>query len=343
MRSSGGFRGAELIGASDVMQALRRQIAAAAPLRSTVLLCGETGSGKGLVARLLHANSPRAAEGFVHLDCAALPPDLAESELFGHERGSFTGAVSRRIGRFERAARGTVFLDEIGEIRPAHQGRLLRVLQDREFERVGGDRTLSMSARVIAASSRDLSRAVADGEFRADLYFRLNVVRIEIPPLRDRPGDVRQLADTGMARLANELGLARPGLSEPALERLAAHDWPGNVRELMNVLERLLVRYAGERVTPQQVEATLEDGCIPRAGREATPPAGIEFGRRGRIENPVDRIAPALREHGGNVARAARHLGVPRSTLRHWIRRYGIDRSVDTRVAKGPADPSPHR
>lgn len=325
MMQSHGFRGAELIGESEAIQGLRRQIAAAAPLRSTILLCGETGSGKGLVARLLHANSLRVTERLVHVDCAALPPDLSESELFGHERGSFTGAVARRIGRFEQANRGTVFLDEIGEITPAQQGKLLRVLQDREFERVGGNRTLPMSARVIAATSRNLSRAVADGEFRADLYFRLNVVRIEVPPLRDRPGDVRQLATVGMARLADELGLRPPDLSEQVIDRLAAHDWPGNVRELMNVLERLLVRFSGIRITPEQVEATFKDGCIPRVGQRSERFAGNELGRNGGIGDSVDRIGTALHENGGNVARAARHLGVPRSTLRHWIRRYGID------------------
>jgi len=307
------------------MQALRGHIAAAAPLRSTVLLCGETGSGKGLVAKLLHENSSRGSAPFVHVDCAALPQDLAESELFGHERGSFTGAVARRIGRFEQAARGTVFLDEIGEITPAQQVKLLRVLQDREFERLGGNHTFPMSARVVAATSRDLSRAVADGVFRADLYFRLNVVRIEVPALRDRPDDVPGLVASGMARLAEELDLAPPSFAAQAIDRLAAHDWPGNVRELMNVLERLLVRYAGVRVAPEQVEATFKEGSIPRVRQHSEWHVRNEFGRIARMDDPSDRIGAVLRESGGNVARAARHLGVPRSTLRHWIHRYGID------------------
>jgi len=303
----------ELVGESAPMTELRREIAAVAPLQSTVLLTGETGVGKGVVARALHALSPRASLPFVHVDCAALSPGLVGSELFGHERGAFTGAVSRRAGRFEQASGGTVFLDEIGDLEACLQAKLLRVLQDREFERVGGNRTLRMAARVVAATSRDLTREVHVGHFRADLFYRLNVVRLAIPPLRERAVDVPLLVAAAFDRLAAEIELAPPMLSESAIARLAAHAWPGNVRELMNVAERLLVRFAGRRVEAQQL-----DGVIDPPHGVGTPRALLASG------DPAQRIASELQATGGNVARAARRLGLPRSTLRHWIRRHGV-------------------
>ncbi|MCZ6785174.1 MAG: sigma-54 dependent transcriptional regulator, partial [Proteobacteria bacterium] len=232
----------ESLGESPAMQRLRREIDAVAPLRSTVLISGETGTGKGLVARLLHATSPRAALPFIHVDCAALSPTVVESELFGHERGSFTGAVARRAGRFELAGEGTIFLDEIGDLAPALQAKLLRVLQDREYERIGGGRTLAMTARVIAATHADLPRAVAAGRFRRDLFYRLNVVHLRVPPLRERKGDLPRLVAAGLERIAESLGVRAPQVDEKAIERLAEHAWPGNVRELLNLLERLAVR-----------------------------------------------------------------------------------------------------
>jgi transcriptional regulator with GAF, ATPase, and Fis domain len=296
------------------MLALREQIAAVAPLRSTVLLCGETGTGKGLAARRIHEASGRAG-AFVQVDCASLPTHLAESELFGHERGSFTGAVARRTGRFERAADGTLFLDEIGELSERQQGKLLRVLQDREFERVGGSRSLRLSARVVAATSRDLPRAVADGCFRADLYFRLNVIRIAVPPLRQRVDDIPALVSDALKRLAGELALAPPQLSRDALDRLCVDAWPGNVRELFNVLERTVVRHPGGFVDRERIDRLLDEGRIPSATATG--------GDAPRDFEP-DRIRAALRECGGNVTRAARRLGVPRSTLRHRIRRLAL-------------------
>jgi two-component system response regulator AtoC len=317
----------ELVGESAPMRALRREIANVAPLHSTVLLTGETGVGKGVVARSLHRLSGRRARPFIHVDCAALSPNLVQSELFGHERGAFTGAVGQRPGRFERAAEGTIFLDEIGDLEARLQAKLLRVLQDREYERLGGNQTLRMTARIVAATTRDLGIEVREGRFRADLYYRLNVVRVAIPPLRERAGDVPLLIASGFERLERGLGLAAPALSEAAIARLAAYGWPGNVRELLNVLERLLIRFAGRRIEVSEIDEILDDD--PRPFR---PPAEPPQWPRTLAErvlatgDPSERIASELRATGGNVARAARRLGLPRSTLRHWIRRYGIRR-----------------
>jgi transcriptional regulator with GAF, ATPase, and Fis domain len=317
----------ELVGESAPMRALRREIASVAPLHSTVLLTGETGVGKGVVARSLHRLSRRRAGPFIHVDCAALSPNLVESELFGHERGAFTGAVGQRPGRFERAGAGTIFLDEIGDLEARLQAKLLRVLQDREYERLGGNQTLRMTARIVAATTRDLGVEVHEGRFRADLYYRLNVVRLAIPPLRERTADVPLLVASGMERLGRELGLAVPALSEAAVARLAAHAWPGNVRELLNVLERLLIRSAGRRIGVFEIDAILDDDPRP-----FHPSAGLPQWPRTLAErvlvtgDPSERIASELRAAGGNVARAARRMGLPRSTLRHWIRRYGIRR-----------------
>jgi DNA-binding NtrC family response regulator len=301
------------------MRALRWEIAEVAPLRSTVLLIGETGVGKGVVARALHRLSPRRAGHFTHVDCAALSPSLVESELFGHERGAFTGAVARRPGRFEQATGGTLFLDEIADLEPRLQAKLLRVLQDREYERLGGNQTLRMTARVVAATTRDLGREVSEGRFRVDLYYRLNVVRLPICPLRDRSSDVPRLVAAGFERLGRGLGLAAPVLSEAALTRLTAHPWPGNVRELLNAVERLLIRFAGRRVEAADLAAILDDDPRPPQPRSSAGTARVLASG-----DPAERIASELRATGGNVAHAARRLGLPRSTLRHWIRRYGI-------------------
>jgi len=222
-----GWMAREIAGESAAICRLRRSIAQVAALDTTVLFTGETGVGKGLMARALHRASPRRRGAFVHADCASLSPSLIESELFGHERGAFTGAHARRPGRFERAARGTIFLDEVGELDPKLQALLLRVLQDREYERVGGNESLAMTARVVAATSRDLRREVRAGRFRADLYFRLCVIHLEIPPLRARPEDLPALVRCGLARLERRLGAPPPRIAAAQLERLAACAWHG--------------------------------------------------------------------------------------------------------------------
>lgn len=314
-----------LVGESESMRELRCEVERVAPLPCTVLLTGETGVGKGMVARELHRLSRGRIGPFVHVDCAALSPGLVESELFGHERGAYTGAVGERRGRFEQAAEGTLFLDEVGDLEPALQAKLLRVLQDREFERLGGGATRAVTARVLAATNRELERDVRDGRFRADLYYRLNVIRLAIPPLRDRPSDVALLFATLADRAGRMLGLAPPDLSVEGVARLRGHSWPGNVRELSNVAERLTVRFGGERIGSAEVDAILAVGSAP-----VIPEGATSSWRDFRVEralatsDPSRRIASELRATGGNVAHAARRLGLPRSTLRHWIRRYGI-------------------
>jgi DNA-binding NtrC family response regulator len=295
----------EIAGESAAIRALRRSIAQVAALDTNVLLTGETGVGKGLVARALHRGSPRRRGS------------LIESELFGHERGAFTGADARRVGRFERAARGTIFLDEIGELDPRLQALLLRVLQDREYERVGGSESLAMTARVVAATSRDLRREVR----RADLYFRLCVYHLEIPPLRARPEDLPALARCGLARVEQRLGVPRPLLAPAQLERLAACPWHGNVRELFNALERLAIRCPGLRVEADDLEAALE-GALFEPPMTAGAPRAAE--PAGAAADAPERIASALRAARGNVTRAARRLGMARSTLRRRMDRYGL-------------------
>ncbi len=218
-----------VIGESAAMIRLRKEIRQAGEVPSTVLLQGETGTGKGLVARCIHQASSRRQSPFIHVDCAALSPNLIESELFGHEKGAFTGAGDRRTGRFELAERGTIFLDEIGDLDASLQTKLLRVLEDRRYERVGGTRTLVMSARVIAATSRDLHRALAEGRFRADLYFRLDVLKLKISPLREHTEDIPLLVDSGLSVICDRLGLRVPELSDEFLAHLTDHGWPGNV------------------------------------------------------------------------------------------------------------------
>jgi len=312
-----------LTGESGPIRRIRAQLQRLAPLDTTVLITGETGVGKGLCARMLHRLSARPGP-FVQVDCAALAPTLLESELFGHERGAFTGAASRRIGRLERAAGGTLFLDEIGELEPAQQARLLGFLQERRFERVGGGRSLRLDARIVAATSRDLADEVHSGRFRADLYYRLAVVRIELPPLRSRPADVQLLAREGLAAIAERLGLPAPRLETEAAAALAERAWRGNVRELFNALERLTIHCPGERVTRDQLEWAL--------GRELEPERGAVFGSAAAERT---RIAAALREADGNVARAARSLGIPRTTLRRRIARASARRESRS-VAEKP-------
>src|ERR1700741_4358458 len=228
----------EIVGASPTLTAVLSRACKVAGSDSTVLISGETGTGKELVARAIHRRSRRASGAFVPLNCAAIPRDLMASELFGHEKGAFTGAVQRRLGRFELANGGTIFLDEVGELSPDTQVALLRVLQEREFERVGGNQLMRVDVRVIAATSRDLKSAVADGAFREDLFYRLNVFPIEVPPLRERKEDIPVLVEYFIDRFARKAGKSIRGINKKSLERLQLYPWPGNIRELQNVIER---------------------------------------------------------------------------------------------------------
>ena len=308
----------ELIGQGRAWRELQAAVSNAADFDSTVLLQGETGTGKGLVARLIHQASARRDRPLIHVDCGALSPALIESELFGHERGAFTGAHANRTGRFELARNGTIFLDEIGDVEPAVQGKLLRVLQDRYFERVGGTRSLPMQARVIAATSRDLREEVERGTFRRDLYYRLNVLSIGLLPLRARRDDIPALTTWGLTKLSERLDLPTPRASDELVVFLQEQSWRGNVRELLNVLERALTHTRSDRLEVEDVERFVDrDG--PPLPRAEAPSSGTSE------EATAETIRRELIESGGNVSRVARRLGLPRGTLRYRIRKHGLD------------------
>jgi DNA-binding NtrC family response regulator len=282
--------------------------------RATVLVLGETGTGKELVAELIHRSSPRATKQLVRLNCAALSESLLESELFGHERGAFTGAVGRREGRFEQADGGTLFLDEVSEIPMATQVKLLRVLQERAFERVGANETLHVDVRILAASNRDLKARIAAGLFREDLYYRLNVVTLEIPPLRERASDITELATFFLRRYAEENHRAVDGMSDEALAALAAYGWPGNVRELENVIERAVVLCDGARVEARHLPATL----TPAAARDEAPRIP------GATIQELERYAilKTLEACRGSTSRAAAILGISARKVQYKLHEY---------------------
>jgi len=309
-----------IVGLDGGLSALDGLLSRVAPSDSTVMIRGESGTGKELVAREIHRRSRRAERPFVRVNCAAFAEGLLESELFGHEAGAFTGAKGVRIGRFEQANGGTLFLDEIGDISAAVQVRLLRVLQEREFERVGGSRTLKLDIRVLSATHRELEAMVRAGTFRQDLFFRLNVVPVTVVPLRARPGDVAALARHFLAHFGREL--AKPlELSPAALDALAAYDWPGNVRELRNVIERAVVLAdPGGVLEPDDLSFDL--ALTSAAASASAAPHPSIFDEIAQAE--AERIRAALREAGGSKARAARLLGLPRTTLNDRLRKLAI-------------------
>jgi formate hydrogenlyase transcriptional activator len=291
-----------------------------APTDSTVLIFGETGTGKELIARAIHNRSKRSARAFIRVNCGAIPPSLIASELFGHEKGAFTGALQRRLGRFESADGGTIFLDEISELPPETQVALLRVLQEREFERVGGSQTVSVDVRVLAAKNRDLHVAVAEGTFRQDLFYRLNVFPIQMPALRERRDDIPLLAEYLIDRYAKRVGKKITKISKKTLDLLQAYHWPGNVRELQNVIDRAVILSEGEIFV---VDETWFAPVLPKSIVPAVPMfANLVDQERDMIEN-------ALRQAQGLVSGptgAAAKLGIPRQTLESKIRKLGINR-----------------
>jgi transcriptional regulator with PAS, ATPase and Fis domain len=310
----------EIVGASPVQQHVLARIAKVAPTDSTVLVTGETGTGKELIARAIHKRSPRSSRAFVSVNCAATPPSLIASELFGHEKGAFTGALQRRLGRFELAEGGTIFLDEIGELPAETQITLLRVLQEREFERVGGTHTIRADVRVIAATNRDLNAAIADSTFRRDLYYRLNVFPIESPPLRERQDDILLLVEYFIDRYASKAGKKIRGVTKKTLELLQAYPWPGNIRELQNVIERSIIVCDTETFTVD--EAWLSREPVPV--RSASQPLSKQL-----VTHEKDMIEAALAEASGRVSGpsgAAAKLGVPPSTLESKIRSLKISK-----------------
>jgi len=310
-----------LIGKSRAMQEIFGLIEQVAGSRSTVMVYGKSGTGKELVAKAIHYNSPRASRAFVAVNCAAIPAELLESELFGHERGSFTGAIATKVGKFELATGGSLFLDEVGSMRLDLQAKILRALQEREVERVGGTRTIKIDVRVIAATNRDLKKAVEEGAFREDLYYRLNVVPITLPDLKDRQEDIPLLANHFVQKFAQESNPAIREISKEAMAVLMSHAWPGNVRELENVIERAVTLGHGPAVLPADLPPNLAGGANPleRAlAREAT----LEDLER-------DYIAMILQRTKGHQIRAATILGIDRRTLYRKIRRYGLKLNGD--------------
>ena len=305
-----------LVGHSPAMVELYRTIARVAPLDTTVLIQGETGTGKELVARAIHQASPRGQRPFTVVDCAALPETLVESELFGHEKGAFTGATQSRRGLLEAAAGSTCLLDEVGELTPPLQARLLRVLQERVIRRVGGTEPIPVDVRIIAATNRDLRKLVDEGRFREDLFYRLNVVTIHVPPLRERAEDVPLLAQHFLRRAAAAAGKTVVGLTREALDLLAAYPWPGNVRELEHVIERAVVLTTSTLLTPEDLPPELR----PMA---PAPPADRPARRKTLEELKRWYVEQVLAETGGNKARAAEILGIDRRTLYRILSRTG--------------------
>jgi two-component system NtrC family response regulator len=310
----------EIIGDSKVMRQVYALIDKVAATRATVLLTGESGTGKELIARAIHARSPRAEEPFVAVNCMALTETLLESELFGHEKGAFTGATGRRKGRFEMAHGGTLFLDEVGEMSPSLQVKLLRVLQERTFERVGGNQPISVDVRIVAATNRDLSQAVEAGQFREDLFYRLNVVRIEVPPLSQRREDLPVLVAHFVKKYAAEVGRPAPQVDKAAMELIYSHAWPGNVRELENAIERAVI-LAGDSITP--ADLPLEIRPEERGAPSTELPQNMSI--NDAVEDLERRmIVRALKEAGGVAAHAAEALGLTKSNLAYKLKKYEI-------------------
>ncbi|MDY0039224.1 MAG: sigma 54-interacting transcriptional regulator [Desulforhabdus sp.] len=308
-----------IIGRSKVIQEVLRLIDQVADTNTTVLIHGETGTGKELVAKAIHENSRRAKGPMVQVNCAAMPDTLLESELFGHEKGAFTGAITRRRGRFEEAQGGTIFLDEVGELSPVAQAKLLRVLQEREFQPLGSSRTVKVDVRVVTASNKDLEQEVATGAFRSDLYYRLNVFPIFLPPLRERGPDILLLADHFVSRYAQELDKDVHRISTSAIDMLMSYHWPGNVRELENCVERAVLLANDEVIDALHLPPTLQ-----------MKPAGLQSISRGKLEALVgaferDLITDALKDVRGNQSEAARLLGTTKRIIQYKVQKYGID------------------
>ncbi|MCS7337614.1 MAG: sigma-54 dependent transcriptional regulator [Verrucomicrobiae bacterium] len=310
-----------IIGESPKMREVFEIVKQVAPTRATVLLRGESGTGKELIAKAIHQLSPRASQPLVIVHCAALAPTLLESELFGHEKGAFTGAYERRIGRFEQAQGGTLFLDEIGEIDASLQIKLLRFLGERTFERVGSNKTLTADVRLIAATNKDLEALVKAGKFREDLYFRLRVVEIVLPPLRERASDIPLLANAFLREFAQENAKPVKGFTPEALDLLMKYQWPGNVRELRTAIEHAVVLCRGERITPRDLPPQIRSAV----GAEASVEQLIAKGDLTVKEAEKQLIIRALKETGGNRTLAAKKIGLSRRTLHRKIRAYKLE------------------
>jgi Nif-specific regulatory protein len=308
-----------IVGSSKAMRNVRYLVSQVADSRVSVLLTGETGTGKGLVARAVHRSSPRRDQPFIHLNCGAIPEHLIESELFGHEKGAFTGATNTRSGRFEAAGNGTIFLDEVNSLPPQAQVKLLKVLQDREYERVGSDKTLRTNARIVAATNHDLESEVKEGRFRSDLYYRLNVFPIYIPPLRERGADIMMLADHFVKIYAAELKKQIERIDTPAIDMLMSYHWPGNVRELENAIERAVLLAKDSTINARLFPPSLQMKAVES-----------RILKRGKLEQLVasyemELITDALKDAEGNQTKAAKLLGTSKRVIQYKVQKYGIE------------------
>ena len=338
----------EIVGSSPALRKVLEAVQRAAPTNATVMLLGESGVGKELVARTIHRNSPRAGQRFIQVNCAAIPEELIESELFGHEKGSFTGATEKQIGKFEQADRGTIFLDEVGDMSAKTQAKVLRVLQEQEVERLGSARTIKVDVRVIAATNKNLEEAIARGEFREDLYFRLNVIPILVPPLRERRDDIPALVQH-FAKLTSEEHNLKPKRFDPrAMEGLQRYRWRGNIRELRNTVERVMIMAPGDLVRVEDLPAEVRgEGPSRPAIPEAAAPAGL-LRSEGPAASQATSSTPApgtlrefkeaaeraflvekLRENNWNISKTAEALDTPRSNLYKKLEQYGIKQEID--------------
>jgi len=310
----------EIVGSSEALRKVLAQVAKVAPVDSTVLVLGETGTGKELIARAIHKRSKRSSRAFIRVNCAAIPSSLIASELFGHEKGAFTGALQRRLGRFELADGGTIFLDEVGDLPAETQIALLRVLQEREIERVGGSQPIAVDVRVLAATNRDLKAAVAAGAFRQDLFYRLNVFPIQVPSLRERMDDIHLLVEYFIERYGKTAGKKFRSINKKTLDLFQAYDWPGNIRELQNVIERAVILCDGDTFS-------VDETWLKRESHQAHAPA-IPFVAT-LVERGKEIIEAALAKSSGRIAGpagAATKLGIPRQTLESKIKSLGIDK-----------------
>ncbi len=312
-----------LVGDSEAMGRVRAEIAAAGPTNASVLVAGENGSGKEIVAREIHRHSKRAARPFIAVNCAAIPDELIESELFGHEKGAFTGAAVRRRGRFELGDGGTLFLDEVGDMSPRTQAKILRVLEEKQFERIGGGEKIHADVRIIAATNRNLPKEVEAGRFRDDLYFRLNVFPIVVPALRERKEDIPSITEHFVGEICTEHGKERKKVPRAAMERLMAHTWPGNVRELRNVVERLVILSTGPAIAEDTVQRVLAAESV----RAETPHAAVfdqEDFREAVLAFEKEFLTQKLRQNEFNVSRTAEKLGLDRTSIHRKMKQLGI-------------------
>jgi two-component system nitrogen regulation response regulator NtrX len=314
-----------MIGTSKPIKELKKQIQLAAPTSGWILITGENGTGKELVARSIHHNSQRSSKPFVEVNCAAIPEELIESELFGHEKGSFTGATTQRRGKFDQAHKGTLFLDEIGDMSLKTQAKVLRILQEHKFERVGGNKTIEVDVRVIAATNKDLEKEIAAGNFREDLYYRLNVIPFHVPPLRERKPDIPQLANHFLEYFCSKESRDTKALDDDAMNAIKHYNWPGNVRELKNLIERIVIMSPGITITKAQLPQSIIVNGKPSEKDQGGKNISAETYRNAKEEFEKEFLIQKLEENDWNVSRTAEAIEIERSNLHRKIKSYEIE------------------